>query len=395
MSSDKVPLITLTPITDPHHRWVGLSMDAAPVAADCSGATALTRLFGEFGLLESLGNMPCVVPLALTADLGNDSAALLPAEQIIFRVPPERCLDEVMLGEFTQHGFRVMAELGPATPASLPNSFTACAVDCSAPPDAAVLSRLKQLRGPHLALHADDPKVFSQCADWGLGWIVGNSALVTRQEKSAATQPGRAVMLKLLAQIAGDADSHDIEKTLKQDPQLSYQLLKLVNSVAFSLTTPIGNFNQAISLLGRRQLQRWLQLLLYARPSGDKSPGNPLMPRAALCAGAMENIAKSLGENREIQDQAFMVGMFSLLEPLFGQPVGEIIAPLNLPAAVNGALVARIGNLGLWLSVLEVARSGPGSELAEILTKAAISPVMWLQIQATAAHWAVQISREA
>ena len=41
------------------------------------------------------------------------------------------------------------------------------------------------------------------------------------------------------------------------------------------------------------------------------------MPRAALCAGAMEMIAKSLGANRDTQDQAFMVGMFSLLEPLF------------------------------------------------------------------------------
>jgi hypothetical protein len=46
--------------------------------------------------------------------------------------------------------------------------------------------------------------------------------------------PTQVMLLKILAQITGDAETRDIEATLKQDPQLSVQLLRLVNSVAFA-----------------------------------------------------------------------------------------------------------------------------------------------------------------
>ena len=202
-------------------------------------------------------------------------------------------------------------------------------------------------------------------------------------------------MLKLLGQIVSDADSKDIETTLKQDPQLSYQLLKLVNSVAFALTTEIGSFGQAITLLGRRQLQRWLQLLLYARPNNEKGHASPLMPRAALRAGLMENLAKLTACSKEVQEQAFMVGMFSLLEPMFGQSSAEVIKPLHLAQDVTSALVARQGRLGLWLSAIEASENGPLPPARAALADAGVDSVIWFKAQVAAARWAIQVSREA
>ena len=86
--------------------------------------------------------------------------------------------------------------------------------------------------------------------------------------------------MTMLALLARDADSRELEAQLKQDPGLSYHLLKLVNSAAFSSGTHIASFGQAISRIGRRQLQRWLQLLLYARQHPD-GPPNLLLPIAA------------------------------------------------------------------------------------------------------------------
>jgi EAL and modified HD-GYP domain-containing signal transduction protein len=209
---------------------------------------------------------------------------------------------------------------------------------------------------------------------------------------TAHNGPQHALLLKLLAQITQDAETRDIEATLKHDPQLSVQLLRLVNSVAFSPTTRINSFAHAITLLGRRQLQRWLQLLLYAgQASGGEA--NPLMAAAALRASLMEGLCKATGGDRTTQDEAFMVGMFSLLESLFAQPLASIIAPLRLAEEISTALLQHTGKLGNLLTLAEAAGEGP-EMVAPALAQARISNEIWCKAQIEALRWTLQIGRE-
>ena len=129
----------------------------------------------------------------------------------------------------------------------------------------------------------------------------------------------------------------ELEVLLKQDPSLSYHLLKLVNSAAFALSSPVHSFSQAINVLGRRQLQRWLQLLLYARGNADGLP-NLLLPLAALRAGQLEMLCKRDGGDRDEQDLAFMTGAFSLLDR--AGPLGEL---LKLVERHDRAALAQAG----------------------------------------------------
>ena len=204
--------------------------------------------------------------------------------------------------------------------------------------------------------------------------------------------PTQTLLLKLLAQMTHDAETRDIEATLKHDPQLSVQLLRLVNSVAFSPNTRITSFAHAITLLGRRQLQRWLQLLLYAsRAAGSQT--SPLMAAAALRASLMEGLCKATGGDRTTQDEAFMVGMFSLLEALFGQPLATIIAPLRLAEEISDALLHHTGKLGNLLTLAEQAEQGP-DVVGPTLEQAGISNEIWCKTQIEALRWTMQISRD-
>jgi EAL and modified HD-GYP domain-containing signal transduction protein len=175
---------------------------------------------------------------------------------------------------------------------------------------------------------------------------------------------------------------------------LSYQLLKLVNSVAFSPTQKVTSFSQAIALLGRRQLQRWLQLLLYTRAQGS-TVASPLLPRAALRASLMEGLAKRIGLSNAAQDEAFMVGMFSLLDVLFGMPLQDVVVPLNLPDEVVQALTAGSGELGELKAIVLAAENAPSVQLATALGRFGIANAAWAAELVKAYGWAIQVGKEA
>jgi EAL and modified HD-GYP domain-containing signal transduction protein len=197
----------------------------------------------------------------------------------------------------------------------------------------------------------------------------------------------RKRLLGLLGLLARDADSRELETLLKQDPALAYHLLRLVNSAAFALSTPIHSFAQAINLLGRRQLQRWLQLLLYARQQEDGA-ANPLLPLAAVRAAHMEALCKSRGGDRDEQDAAFVAGIFSLLDVLLGMPMTEIISTLSLDLDVVMALLDRAGPMGPLLALVEVDHPTRQS-----LAAAGIDAETYWDSRLQAYRWAIQVSR--
>jgi EAL and modified HD-GYP domain-containing signal transduction protein len=160
-----------------------------------------------------------------------------------------------------------------------------------------------------------------------------------------------------------------------------------VNSAAFSSGTHISSFGQAISRIGRRQLQRWLQLLLYARAHPD-GPPNLLLPIAARRGAMLEALCKLDGCGRDEQDLAFMTGVFSLLDRLFRMPMAELLRDLKLPPEVEAALLAREGQLGQRLRLCET----PGLSHA-VLMGAGVDSLAWWQSQLNAYHWAIQVAR--
>ena len=377
------PLLTLSPVDDARHAWSALLLGGD--AADPGYLPAMARLFGQLGLGEALAALPCILPLADPEALDDALAAQLPAETIILLVPLARALDPAAAAarsRLRNRGFRLMAAGLPTT--DLPAEIDAVAGDGSITPP-------PRLPGPHLATGVDDAGRLAAARSAGYGWFAGDYPLHPPPGKSPKGGSSRALLLRLLAMVAADAPSRDIEALLKQDPALSYHLLKLVNSVSFALTTPITSFGYAITLLGRRQLQRWLQLLIYAQQGKDTGA---LMARAAYRAGLMEALCQRVGGSKEDQERAFMTGMFSLLDALFGASLGQIIAPLNLAADVEAALLNRGGWLGGLLDIAGQSGRTPQPALAGQLAQVLLTPAAYAQAQVEACRWAINVSRE-
>src|SRR5690606_10523330 len=125
-----------------------------------------------------------------------------------------------------------------------------------------------------------------------------------------------------------DADLAAVEAAFKGEPALLANLLRLTNSVGVggALSSRITSVRNALSVLGQRQLLRWLQLLLFSRP-GTPIGRNPLMLLAALRGRLMELVAEKLHPTRrDLQDLAFITGLMSLIPAALGLPMTEVLA---------------------------------------------------------------------
>ena len=244
---------------------------------------------------------------------------------------------------------------------------------------------------PLIISEAKSRNDFTWAADHGAGLISGEY-LLARGTPSHRSDMTRLKLLELLSLIVQDADTREMEEVFKQEPKLSYSLLRLVNSAALSSSHGhVTSFVQAINLMGRKQLQRWLQLLIYADPNNGQAP-TPLLKQAACRGRMMEILAGPLVTDLEHPgDAAFMVGTFSLLDVLLRLPIAEIVGQLPLASAIKEALTTHEGSLGKLLTAIDTAerRDLPGATAA--LAALGISPAAYLDAQLTALDWASRL----
>jgi EAL and modified HD-GYP domain-containing signal transduction protein len=395
-SSPSFPLVFLEPIADAHHQWVALAVHLSP--SDGNNTALLNQLFSEFEFEAALGKLRCVLPVFDPTRFEAEFEAPLEPAQLILCVPVEHCDDPAhadALARLHHHGFCIVAQGLPSGNKLLSEDIAAVAIDYNAATFSQAKIWLSRVgSGFHLAEDVNDQTAFDICQQSGFRWFSGEYPLHASTQASRRDPTSRMRLLRLLDMVACDVDSHEIEAQMKHDPTLTYQLFKLVSSAAFGFNSTITNYGQALNLIGRRQLQRWLQLLLYARHASDKS-NNPLLPRAAARAGLMEALCQKIGCDRDEQDRAFIVGMFSLLSVLLSMPMLEIIGPLKLPPDVLGALTERRGRLGSLLRLVERAEYGETPLRHADLTGCGLTPQAYCHSLVHAYRWASHVSAEA
>lgn len=231
-------------------------------------------------------------------------------------------------------------------------------------------------------------------------WLLNNAStfstgefLQTRASVSGKADITRVNLLKLLTLIIEDADTAALDAIFKEEQKLSYSLLRLVNSAAMSPRSPITSFSQGINLLGRRQLQRWLQLLVYSDPNNGQHP-NPLLQKAATRGRVMELIARQLDSTKEIEnvgDIAFMIGTFSLLDVLLNMSMPEVLRQLPLPEISQKALGEHSGPLGELLAAIIAADRRELKTAAQRIKTIGVSADDFLDAQLEALSWAARI----
>jgi EAL and modified HD-GYP domain-containing signal transduction protein len=218
----------------------------------------------------------------------------------------------------------------------------------------ALVAQMKPLGKQILAEKVETGEQLALCQRLGFdmfqGYFFARPTIVSGKKLN----PAQLVLMRLLGLLIADAETSEVEQAFKQEPGLTINMLRLTNSVGSGMATRITSLRHAITVLGRRQLQRWVQLLIYTNPQGGASTVNPLLQLAATRGRLMELLAERLHpKNREFADHAFMVGIMSLMPALLGVKMEEILDQLPVVPRVKQALADYDGQHGELLRLVE------------------------------------------
>ena len=380
------------------------TQNSAEVTDDLAAtATVISHVFSELGLEAALGPYLGFVNLDARM-LASDALELLPREKFVLEVletvdiTPEvvtRCRElkdkgfTLALDDFVtfEDRHRPLLDLADIVKVDLMGM------------DAGALRKTVQALRPWkvklLAEKVDDEAQVKVCRDLGFelfqGYYFAKPTVISGKKLSHS----ELALIRLLGLILDDAETPQIEGIFKQEPGLTLNLMRLTNSAASGLRQKITSLRHAITVLGRRQLQRWLQLLLYTNPSGGGA--NPLLQLAATRGRFLELLAGDLmGSARDFEDRAFMTGIMSLMPALLHVPIGEVITTLNVAPDVREALEQRAGVLGKMLLLAEKLEEGDmESSFALIVELPGIDLERVNAVLAQALAWANNIGSEA
>ena len=209
--------------------------------------------------------------------------------------------------------------------------------------------------------------------------------------KAHAIRPSQATILQLINLVRKQGEVAEVEELLKRDPTLSFTLLRYINSSGFGLSCEITSFRHAVMILGMQKLFRWAALLLTTSRSGEVSAA--LGTTAVVRGRLMELLAAELLPREEC-DNAFVVGVFSLLDVLLGIPLEEALASVALPDSIVDALLHRKGVFAAFLTLTEACESAHEENFRLAATELQLSnrQVNWAHLQAL--NWAESLTDE-
>ena len=171
---------------------------------------------------------------------------------------------------------------------------------------------------------------------------------------------------ELLNHLALDRDTVVVADAVRADVVLCYRLLRWANSPAIGLTRGVESVEQAVALLGRKELTRWLSVMLLSA-AGGRQASAALQEHALARGRLLESLVR---KNRTAPPEAlFTVGLLSQLDLMLQMPLAAALAPLRLSEAASQALLE---GRGPWADLLALALALEGDD--EVLLAALAAP---------------------
>lgn len=162
-----------------------------------------------------------------------------------------------------------------------------------------------------------------------------------------------------------EEDDFDLTKAadiISQDTALIISLLRLANTRSFN--SEITSVRVAVSMLGQKDLTRWIQTTVIEKLCSDKP--NELMCLSLLRAKFAENLAPVFGMAMRSQE-LFLTGLFSILDIILDCSMEEALSMVRVSGKIRTALLEHTGSLAEVLHFIVKYESAEWQEVSRQL----------------------------
>ncbi|MBL8428580.1 MAG: HDOD domain-containing protein [Dechloromonas sp.] len=206
---------------------------------------------------------------------------------------------------------------------------------------------------------------YRYCVSNGIAYCLGTFATEPDEEQQVKEiGQSQLVLIDMLNQLRKDADLVDIAQIAKRDPGVVIKVMAMANSPMVGLSQPVVSVDQAIMVLGREQLYRWLSIGMFR--SGSASPRDEVLLELALARGRFLELLGQEKHSKLECDEFFLLGLLSLLDSLLGLPMSAVVGKLNLLPVLTEALLNSSGPLARHLMLSIAVEKGHVQNVARL-----------------------------
>jgi EAL and modified HD-GYP domain-containing signal transduction protein len=244
---------------------------------------------------------------------------------------------------------------------------------------------------PHIKLLAEKIETYAEFqhaitigCEYYQGYFFSRPEII----KTVAFNPSQMAVVNLWSEInKAELDFKNITAIFEEDINLSFKLLRYVQSPIFKRDAAIQTIKQAIIVLGIVELKRFISLLFTAQFSIGKPKALTIM---ALSRGRFCELMVNATLPINSQPSAFLIGLLSLIDAMVDGDIQELMDKLPLHQDMKDAIINRKGESANFLKLCELLEKGNWENVELFCQQINVDPEQSCGLFEDALIWAEQ-----
>jgi len=194
--------------------------------------------------------------------------------------------------------------------------------------------------------------------------------------------------LRLLQEVSRpELDLAELENLIKAEASVCYRLLRYLNSAVFGLKSEIHSVRHALSMLGEREVRRWVRLVAAVGAGREKTTDLVL---SALVRGRFGELLQPVVPHGE--SDLFLLGLLSLIDAMLELPMPEVLERVPLDHATKAVLLGQPSLLRPVYQLMLAHESGEWEASAQLSEAMHLDPEEVANYYWRAQQWAYEVS---